>query len=158
MLCVTSRPKPVLESKLMQLRTEKSFWQIQAHASELFQPHCGPPAKLSVGLFQHAPVYGHILHPTGWCWATSPGKLWNMPWPYSSRSCPTRLNLLKAPNQKNPKSLSQASPQNKLLFKTKALLGSFIWNVCFLHYTPYNISLLTAPQHVLIISTLCCGF
>lgn len=69
-----------------------------------------------------------------------------------------QTNLLKAPNQKNPKSLSQASPQNKLLFKTKALLGSFIWNVCFLHYTPYNISLLTAPQHVLIISTLCCGF
>lgn len=140
MLCVTSRPEPVLESKLIQLRDRKKLltntcqWVISVPLLPVVH-QWSPNQALCWGfssVARDAPACGHILHPTGWCWAASGGRVWNIPWPCSFRSCPTtRLNLLKAPNQKNPKPLSQGCPQNKLLFKTKQLLGSFTIKVYF---------------------------
>lgn len=61
----------------------------------------GPQALLGFSsMARDAPAWGHILHATGWCWAASQSRVWSMPWPCSSRSCPTRLNLLKTPDKK----------------------------------------------------------
>lgn len=164
MLCVTSRPEPVLESKLIQLRDRKKLltntgschWVI----SVPLLPVAPQPSSL-LGLLQRGQRCS---------------SMWPHPAPHRMMlSCIRRQSLEHAlalqlqelsyhqtwsPEGPKPKK-SQATlpgfPSKETILENQATVRELHNKGIFL-YIPCNIPLLTALQHVLILSALCYGF